>query len=128
MLNEAFSLIEVMVAAAIFFLFTFSILAMVASHLRNLRVIRRMEADAGMVAAQLFKTNRLAEGGASGDFGDICRDFSWATETVEMETNGLWEVQILVNRRGSPQPVDQMRVRVFSPESSASLLGGRGVR
>jgi hypothetical protein len=118
---EAFSLIEVMVAAAIFFLFTFTILAMVSSHLRNFRVIRRVQVDAGMVAAQLFKTNRLSEGTASGDFGDIYRDYSWATETVEVETNGLWEVEIVVNRRGSAQPVDQMKVRIFSPDSSSGL-------
>ena len=123
--REAFSLIEVMVAAAIFFLFTFTILAMVSSHLRNFRVIRRIEVDAGMVAAQLFKTNRLSEGTASGDFGDLYRDYSWATETVEVETNGLWEVDIVVNRRGHAQPVDQMKVRVFSPDSSSGPLGGR---
>ncbi len=121
--TEAFSLIEVMVAAAIFFLFAFTILAMVSSHLRNFRVIRRMEVDAGMVAAQLFKTNRLSEGSASGDFGDVYRDYSWATETVELETNGLWEVDIVVNRHG--RPVDEMKVRVFSPDSSSGPIGNR---
>ncbi len=121
----AFSLIEVMVAAAIFFLFTFTILAMVSSHLRNFRVIRRIEVDAGMVAAQLFKTNRLSEGTESGDFGDLYRDYSWATETTELETNGLWEVAIVVNRRGRAEPVDQMKIRIFSPDSSTGPVGNR---
>jgi hypothetical protein len=123
--STAFSLIEVMIAAAIFFIFTFTILAMVSSSLRNLRVIRRIDVDAGMVAAQLFKTNRLYEGTTSGDFGDIYPDYSWMAEATEIETNGLWQVDITVNRHGNAQPFDQISVRVFSPESSAGRLGGR---
>ena len=64
-----------MIAAAIFFLATFTILALVSSTLKNARVLRRMDVDAGMVAAQLFKTNRIAEGRDSGDFGDFYRDY-----------------------------------------------------
>ncbi len=122
---SAFSLIEVMVAAAIFFIFTFTILAMVSSSLRNLRVIRRIDVDAGMVAAQFFKTNRLFEGTSSGDLGDIYPDYSWAAETSEIETNGLWQIDITVNRHGNSQPFDQISIRVFSPESSSARLGGR---
>jgi hypothetical protein len=79
-----------------------------------------------MVAAQLYKTNRVYEGTMSGDFGDLYRDHSWSTDTYEVETNGLWQVDIQVFRRGASGPVDQMSVYVFSPESSAGrLLPGR---
>lgn len=58
----AFSLLEVMIACGILFMAVFTILALVSSTLRNARSLRRVEVDAGMVAAQMFKTNRLSEG------------------------------------------------------------------
>ncbi len=124
---RAFSLLEVMIAAAIFFLATFAILAMVSSTLRNARVLRRIDVDAGMVAAQLFKTNRIAEGADNGDFGDFYRDYSWSTEAFEVMTNGLWQVDIVVKRRGVSDPVSAFSVWVFSPDSSAGPFRGGGV-
>ena len=50
--QTAFSLLEVMIASGIFFMTVFAILAMVSSVLRNARSLRRVELDAGMVAAQ----------------------------------------------------------------------------
>jgi Tfp pilus assembly protein PilV len=121
----AFSLLEVMIACAIFFLAVFSILAMVSSTLKNARVLRRMDVDAGMVAAQLFRTNRISEGRESGDFGDFYHDYSWQMETYERMTNGMWQVDIAVTRRGNPQPISRMSVLVFSPDSSSLPFGGR---
>jgi hypothetical protein len=122
--SRAFSLVEVMVACGIFFLAIFTILALVSSTLRNARGLRRRDVDAGMVAAGLFKTNKLYEGSESGDFGDLYPDYSWETETYEAATNGLWEVDITVHRRGTPQPVDNMSVWIFSPDSSTGPFGG----
>jgi hypothetical protein len=117
-----------MIAAAIFFLATFAILAMVSSTLRNARVLRRIDVDAGMVAAQLFKTNRITEGSDSGDFGDFYRDYTWSSDAVEIMTNGLWQVDIMVKRRGVSDPVSAFSVWVFSPDSSAGpFRGGGGV-
>ena len=60
---RAFSLLEVMVAVGIFFMAMFTILALVSNSLRSARKLRRVEVDAGMVAAQLLiKTNRFNEG------------------------------------------------------------------
>lgn len=121
---RAFSLLEVMIAAGIFFMAIFTILALVSSTLRNARVLRRIDVDAGMVAAQIFKTNRVYEGRESGDFGDYYRDYSWETDTYEIGTNGLWQVDILVTRRGLQNPVSAMSIWVFSPDSSAMPFGG----
>ena len=89
--HSAFTLLEVMIACGMFFIAIFAILALVASTLRNAQVLRRVDVDAGMVAAQLFKTNRLYEGSESGDFGNIFPDYSWETMTQEAFpfTNGL---------------------------------------
>ena len=120
--RTAFSLLEVMVASGIFFMCIFAILAMVSSVLRNARGLRRVELDAGMVAAKLVgTTNKLTEGLESGDFGNLYPDYSYETESYEAGTNGLWQVDIRVRRRGISQPVDSMSILVFSPESSIGL-------
>jgi Tfp pilus assembly protein PilV len=124
----AFSLLEVMIACGILFMAVFTILALVSSTLKNARSLRRMEVDAGMVAAQMFKTNRLSEGRESGDFGEMYQGYSWDTDTFEVETNGLWQVDIQVLRRGNPEPVDRTSIFIFSPESSSGPARGGGPR
>ena len=116
--QTAFSLLEVMIASGIFFMAIFAILAMVSNVLRNARSLRRAELDAGMVAAQVCRTNRLTEGTESGDFGNLYPDYSWETDTYQAQTNGLYQVDIVVRRRGLPQPVDSMSIYVFSPDSA----------
>jgi hypothetical protein len=116
-LNRAFSLLEVMIACGIFFMAIFAILSLVASVLRNARALRGVDVDAGMVAAQLYKTNKLYEGFESGDFGNAYPEYSWETEIMQAATNGLFQVNILVRRRGAPKPVDTMSIYVYAPES-----------
>jgi hypothetical protein len=124
----AFSLLEVMIACGILFASVFTILGLVSNSLRNARGLRRIDVDAGMVAAQLFKTNRIYEGKDSGDFGDIYQGYSWSTEAFEVETNGLWQVDIRVMRHGKPDPVDSTSVFIFSPESSTGPARGSLIR
>ena len=126
---RAFSLLEVMIACAIFFMAVFSILALVSSSLRTARSLRRVEVDAGMVAAQLLiKTNRFNEGSESGDFGQLYADYSWEYDCNMVETNGLMQFDIKVFRRGSAQPVDAMSMLLFSPDSASLRLGGPRLR
>ncbi len=117
--RAAFSLVEVMVACGIFFMCVFAILAMISSVLRNARLLRRVELDAGMVAAQVSNTNKLYEGSASGDFGKMYPDYSWDTDTyaVPGTSNGLFQVDIIVRRRGLQKPVDVMSIYLYKPES-----------
>jgi Tfp pilus assembly protein PilV len=114
---------EVMIAAGIFFMAIFAILALVSTSLRSARNLRHIDVDAGMVAAQLYKTNKLSEGIDSGDFGDLYPDYSWQTDSELVETNGLWQVDIVVRRRGLQNPVDVMSVWVYSPDSKSSSFG-----
>jgi len=122
--SSAFTLLEVMIASGVFFLAMFAILALVSNLLRNAQYLRHVEVDAGIVAAQLYKTNKLVEGIESGDFGDAYRGYSWKTDAREAYTNGLWQVDILVTKQGQSEPVDKMSVWVFSPESSAGPFQG----
>jgi hypothetical protein len=117
--GKAFSLLEVMVASGIFFMCVFGILALVSSVLRNARSLRRTELDAGMVAAKLVGvTNKFFEGTESGDFGNLYPDYSYDADTYEVATNGLYQIDIVVRRRGVHQPVDSMSIYVFSPDST----------
>jgi len=124
LLNRAFSLLEVMIACGIFFMAIFAILALVAGVLRNARSLRSVDVDAGMVAAQIYKTNKLYEGSESGDFGNAYPEYSWETEITQAATNGLFQVDILVHRRGAAKPVDSMTIFVYAPESPQN--GGFG--
>jgi hypothetical protein len=119
--RTAFSLLEVMIASGIFFMCIFAVLAMVSSVLRNARSLRRIELDAGMVAAQLCVTNKLTEGTDSGDFGKLYPGYSWESDTYEAETNGLWQVDIVVRRQGVARPVDQMSLYLYRPDSQAGF-------
>ena len=118
----AFTLLEVMIACGIFFIAVFAILGLVSNCLRNARALRHIEVDAGMVAAQLSKTNRLTEGALSGDFGDNYHDYTWETMTQEAATNGLYQVDIVVRKHGFQNPVDTMSVWIYSPESATGPL------
>ena len=118
--RHAFTLIEVMIACGIFFMCTFAILALVANTLRNARGLQRGEVDAGMAASQIFellKTNKQPDLSGSGDFGDAYPDFSYAFQCGEYQTNGLLQVDIVVNRRGARQPADQLRIWVYNPDA-----------
>lgn len=120
--GTAFTLLEVMIACGIFFMATFTILALVSQCLRNARRLQRIEVNAGMVAAQLYKTNQLTEGTDSGDFENVYRDYSWETVSQQIGSNGLWQVDIVVRRRGLSQPADTMSVWLFSPNSKSSVF------
>ena len=115
--RAAFSLLEVMIACGIFFMAIFTILSLVSSVLRNARGLQRIEVDAGMVATQIYKTNKLYEGIESDNFGKYYRDYTWQTETKSVGTNGLFQVDIVVRRRGLQRPVDTMSIFVFAPDS-----------
>jgi type II secretory pathway pseudopilin PulG len=122
----AFTLIEVMIACGIFFMATFAILALVSRTLQNARALQRGEVDAGMAAAQVYqnlRTNRLASGTLSGNFGETYRDVSWeATWDVDWDggaTNNFLKAEIVVARRGVNNPIDHMTIYVYAPDAKS---------
>lgn len=121
---RAFSLIEVMIAIAIFFMASFMILALVSSGLRTARMLRTTRPNAGMLAAELTLTNQLEEGVESGDFGKMYREYTWTKTTSEAGTNGLWQVDFEIFRRDqSHVPDSTMSIFVYSPNSKSKRLG-----
>src|SRR5438552_632274 len=77
----AFTLLEVVIAAGIFFMATFAILGVVSGTVRNARGVQKTDVDAGMLAADLSLTNKLVEGTTSGDFGDLYPGYTWQRDT-----------------------------------------------
>jgi Tfp pilus assembly protein PilV len=123
----AYTLVEVMIALLIFFVAVFAILGLVSNSLRNARALQRRQVDCGMVAAQISLTNRLAEEFVSGDFEDMYPDYEWSSDTYEVATNGLFQVDMIVQRRSGNQAVEsKMSILLYRPESPAGSLS-RGV-
>jgi hypothetical protein len=117
---QAFTLLEVMIATGIFFMATFSILALVAQSLRSARMLNQNAPTPGMVAAQqLSLTNKLEEGVDSGDFGDLYPDYDWETHTLFYASNGMYQVDIGVYHKGNLD--SSISVLAYKPESTTGL-------
>jgi hypothetical protein len=69
--------------------------------------------------AQLLKTNRQTEVTGSGDFGETYRDYSYEFRSTEYMTNGLLQVDIIVNRRGALKPVDALTIWIYAPDAKS---------
>lgn len=124
--TAAFTLMEVMIALVIFFMAVFAILGLLSTVLRNARLLQNKKSvDAGMVAAQqLCLTNKLTEEVQSGDFGDMYPDYTWTMDTYEAATNGLFQVDIIVQRGSSGAVESKMSVLRFAPDSARGSLSG----
>lgn len=123
--QAAFTLMEVMIAVAIFFMAMFTILGVLSASLHAASILRSSGPTAGMVAAQLAGlTNKLEEGSDSGDFHDIpiYDGYRWVSQTTEAATNGLFRVDIeVINPSGKPDSI--LTVLFYRPDSQTSHLG-----
>jgi prepilin-type N-terminal cleavage/methylation domain-containing protein len=133
--NRGFTLLEVMIAIAIFFIGSFAILGLISSSLNNVRRLQRPSVDAGPVLARFAATNILIEGTYSGSLGDPdllgkeYRDYNWAAEVVEVSTNHLYGVTCVIRPvYGRREVISQMHTVLYRPQSPAgSLDGGIGL-
>jgi hypothetical protein len=128
----AFSLLEVMVAMAIFFSAAFVILTLVSGGVANVHRLQRPQVDAGAVASIYSLTNKVLEGTENGDLGDMLGDqyrgYSYESTSVEVESNKLFRVDFTIYSPAPGHPVySQISSLFFRPESPAgSLDGGLG--
>jgi hypothetical protein len=126
----AFTLLEVMIAVAIFFMATFSILALVSQCLRSAHSLHQNAPTPGMVAAELSLTNKLEEGFESGDFEDLAAgiypDYSWEREVLFYASNGMFQVNIGVFRDGKLEST--MSTLLYRPESPTGIGAGSKFR
>lgn len=119
---RAFTLLEVFIATALFFMAVFAVLSLVGTALRSARVLQQKEPDVGMLMMDLMLTNRLYEGTESGDFEEIApgafRGYSWRRDITQVATNGLFKVEFLISRNVGQRPVEsRMDILLYRPES-----------
>ena len=92
-LIRAFTLLEVMIALAIFFLAIFAILGSVSRSLGAARSLQQKFPDISALVADLTLTNKLEEGTGGGDFGELYPGYSWTGYTNQIATNGLFQIR-----------------------------------
>ena len=121
--EAAFTLIEVVVAAAVLAIALMGILLVCSSSIRNARALERVHVEASSLAAELSLTNRLEEGIMSGDFGEFHPGYSWEREITPVQTNGLFRVDFLVWSDFDRSTTEsKMSILLFRPESTQRSL------
>lgn len=133
--RRAFSLLEVMIAIAIFFMGSFAILGLISTSLANVRRLQRPSVDASPVLARYAATNSLVEGTYHGSLGDPemlgkdYRDYIWTADIVEVASNHLYNVECVIQpASGSREIISHMNTVLYRPQSPpGSLDGGIGM-
>lgn len=125
--RRAFSLLEVMIAAAMFFLAVFAILGLVSQTLANARRLQRPQVDASAVLAQFASSNQLVEATYTGNLSELLgpayREYKWTAEITEVATNKLFGVECVV-QAGSREVISDMTTVFYRPQSPAGSLEG----
>ena len=135
--SSAFSLLEVIIACAIFFVVAFAILQLVTTSIVAVKALQQREPDAGMLAAALSLTNQLEEGVESGDFEEMCPGvypgYRWMRDVNEVSSNGLFQVDFVVYRDMKKKGPAELKTSIlmFRPGSKpgrgfSGATGGRG--
>ncbi len=129
--GSGFTILEVMIALAIFFACTFGILALVSQSLRQARALRPMNMDARSAIALLSLTNRLEEGPIPAEiitaFQQENPDFALMGEIRQVNTNGLFQVDFVVGSVSSGYERSAITmnssVLLFRPYSQQTRIG-----
>jgi hypothetical protein len=135
--RRAFSLLEVMIAIAIFFVAAFAILGLISTSLQNVRRLQRPTVDASPVLARYAATNSLVEGTYRGNLGDPellgkeYRDYTWTADIVEVASNHLYSVECVIQpANGKHDILSHMTTVLYKPQSPPgsldSAIGMRG--
>jgi hypothetical protein len=97
--SAAFSLLEVIIACAIFFMVAFALLDLVTRSLVAAKSLSKREPDPGIILAALSLTNAFEEGSMSGDYEDIAPGmypgYRWDALIEEVGSNGLFKVTVI---------------------------------
>ena len=111
--TASFTLIEIVVAMALFFAAGFALLNLIGTNLRILRSLYVPHPDMGSVATELtlaLQTNRdISALNLSGDFGEVFPGATWSAQLTVLATNsgvsgrrasGLYQVDLFVQWKG----------------------------
>ena len=131
--RTAFTLLEVMIAIAIFFMAAFAILNLVSNSLGNVRRLQRPVVDASAVLAVFAATNSLVEGTYRGSLGDEemlgkeYRDYNWTAKIDEVGSNRLFRVECVVQPAyGGGEIISDLTTVLYRPASPPGTLDAGG--
>jgi len=133
---RAFTLLEVMIAIAIFFVASFAILGLISSSLNNVRRLQRPSVDASPVLATWVATNSWVEGHYHGSLGDEdmlgkeYRDYNWDLDIIEVASNHLYLADcVITSANGRREVISHLSTTGYKPSSPpGSLDGGIGMK
>jgi len=130
--EPAFTLLEVMIATALFFMAMFSILALTSRSLRAARDLQPLVVDPSSLAAELSLTNRLEEGPIPDemamDFRQLFPGYSCAGTITEVATNGLFQVDLEVFGNKGKVTDSRLTFLLFRTPGGGPLRGVPGRR
>jgi len=113
--GPAFTLLEVMIAAAIFFFAMMALLGVLSTGLSAARILQKNYPTAGMAVAKLSLTNKLEEVSETGDFGEIYPGYHYRLDPHEILTNGLFQVDATVYCQD--KVFSTMSILLYKPDS-----------
>ncbi len=120
--KEAFTLLEVLIAMAIFFVSIFAILELTSENLRSARALQADRPSPKRLAVELASTNQVQIGVTSGDFGDQYPGYAWERKVSEWRSNGLLKADFRVFSTGrSDNWESEMSIYLFRPNAGGSL-------
>jgi prepilin-type N-terminal cleavage/methylation domain-containing protein len=133
--RRAFTLLEVMIAIAIFFVASFAVLGLISTSLNNVRRMQRPSVDASPVLARYAATNSLVEGTYQGNLGEPellgkdYNDFNYIVNIVEVASNHLYSVECAIKTTsGNREVISDLTTVLYKPLSPpGSLDGGIGL-
>ena len=107
--RRGFTILEVIIACALFFMASFAILSLVSQGLTGARSLQQKQPDVGLLACVVAATNQmggqLIEGVESGDFEDlypgVYAGYTWTKEIREVGSNRLFRVTFTIHGPGS---------------------------
>jgi prepilin-type N-terminal cleavage/methylation domain-containing protein len=132
--RRAFTLLEVMIAIAIFFVGSFAILDLVSSSLNNIHRMQQPAVDASPLLALYAATNSLVEGTYSGNLGESellgkgYSDFNYLVNIVEVASNHLYSVECAITSvnaaNGKRMLISDLTTVLYKPKSPPGTLDG----
>ncbi|HYE32387.1 MAG TPA: hypothetical protein VEH27_13225 [Methylomirabilota bacterium] len=113
----AFSLLEVLIASALFFIAMFSVLALSSRSLNAARNLSPTHADISELVLPLVLTNRFTDEdlGVLSDGFENFPEHSWEREIVPWYTNGFFRVNFRIMRGG--QIESESSIYMYKPAS-----------
>ena len=104
-----------MIASAIFFIAIFAILGVMSNGLRAASILQKNAPTLGMAVAQFSMTNKIEETTQSGNFGELYPDYSYELSPREVQTNGLFQVDVVVFHQD--KVFSTMSILLYRPDS-----------